>query len=91
MQLATLKLTDADRERLPALMAMAKRDYRDLLACAEYPEEVRLGFAGMKDLSPEKAQAVRRRNREQHFGVPIRAAVETQPDIVPLHHLPGYP
>jgi hypothetical protein len=46
---------------------MAKRDYRDVLAYAEYPEEMKLGFVGMKDLSPEEAKAVRRRDREQYL------------------------
>ncbi|MGD2145449.1 MAG: hypothetical protein PVH41_02005 [Anaerolineae bacterium] len=67
VQLAILKLSEGKIERLPDLMAMANRDYRDVLACAEYPEEMKLGFVGMKDLSPEEAQAVRRRDREQYL------------------------
>ena len=66
VQLAILKLSEGHRQRLPELVAMAKRDYRDVLAYAEYPEEMKLGFVRMKDLSPEDAQAVRRRDRQQY-------------------------
>jgi hypothetical protein len=67
VQLAILKLSEGRRDRLPELVAMAKRDYRDVLAYAEYPEEMRLGFVEMRKLSREEAQAVRRRDREQYL------------------------
>jgi hypothetical protein len=67
VQLAILKLTEGQRERLEELVGMAKRDYRDVIAYAEYPEEMRTGFVGMKRLSPEEAQAVRQRDREQYL------------------------
>jgi hypothetical protein len=67
VQLAVLKLSDGKRERLADLVAMAKRDYRDVLAYAEYPEAMKLGFVGMRELSPEEAQAVRQRDREQYL------------------------
>jgi hypothetical protein len=67
VQLAVLKLCDGRRERLADLVAMAKRDYRDVLAYAEYPEAMKLGFVGMRELSPEEAQAVRQRDREQYL------------------------
>jgi hypothetical protein len=46
---------------------MAKRDYRDVLAYAEYPEEMRIGFVGMSQLSPEEGQAIRQRDRKQYL------------------------
>lgn len=67
VQLAILKLSEGQRDRLNKLVAMAKRDYRDVLAYAEYPEEMRTGFVGMSQLSPEEAEAVRQRDRKQYL------------------------
>jgi len=67
VQLAVLKLCEGDRSRLEDLVRMAKTDYRDVLAYAEYPEEMRLGFVGMRQLSKEEAEAVRRRDRQQYL------------------------
>ncbi|OQY23984.1 MAG: hypothetical protein B6I35_02475 [Anaerolineaceae bacterium 4572_32.2] len=66
VQLAILKLSAGQRERLPELVEMAQSDYRDALAYAEYPEEMQLGFVGMSNLSPEEAKFVRQRDREQY-------------------------
>lgn len=67
VQLAILKLCEGDRSRLEDLVRMAKTDYRDVLAYAEYPEEMRLGFVRMRQLSQEEAVAVRQRDREQYL------------------------
>jgi len=48
-------------------MALAKIDFRDVLAKAEYPEELRHGFIGMKDLPKEEIDAIRKRNRAQYL------------------------
>lgn len=40
VRVAALKLSDGSLDRLRELMARAKRDYRDVLAWAEYPEEL---------------------------------------------------
>lgn len=45
---------------------MAKRDYRDVLACAEYPEQMRLGFVGMSKLSREERRAIKKRDEKQY-------------------------
>ena len=66
VHLASPKLSDGQRGRLPDLVSMAKADYRDALACAEYPEQMRLGFVGMRALSPENARAVRARDKKQY-------------------------
>jgi hypothetical protein len=66
VQLAILKLSERRRDRLPRLVQMAKTDYRDVLACAEYPEEMRTGFVEMRRLSKAEAQAIRQRDREQY-------------------------
>ena len=49
MQLAILKLSDGSEEKLGEFVAVAKRDYRDVLFWAENPEEARLD-------TPEKCE-----------------------------------
>lgn len=66
VQLAILKLCEGDRERLPGLVEMAKRDWRDVLAYAEYPEEMRTNPVEMQKKSPEEANAIRKRDRQQY-------------------------
>ena len=41
VRVAALKLSDGSLSRLRELIAHAKRDHRDVLARAEYPEEMR--------------------------------------------------
>lgn len=67
VQLAILKLSEGERERLTELVGMARRDYRDVLAYAEYPEEMRIGFVDMSRLSADEARAVRQRDRGQYL------------------------
>src|SRR5213080_4151662 len=42
VQLAILKLSEGNEEKVREFVAVAKRDYRDVLFWAEYPEESRL-------------------------------------------------
>ena len=67
VQLAILKLSDGHRDRLAELVSMAKKDYRDVLAYAEYPEEMTIGFIEMTKLSPKEVQAVRKRDETQYY------------------------
>lgn len=67
VQLAIIKLSEGDLEKLEEYLDLAKKDYRDVLTFAEYPEEMRMGFIGMQDLSEEEAQALRQRDREQYL------------------------
>ena len=53
VQLAILKLSEGNEEKLGEFVAVAKRDYRDVLFWAEYPEESRLD-------TPEKRERVRK-------------------------------
>jgi hypothetical protein len=53
VQLAILKLSAGNEEKLREFVAVAKRDYRDVLFWAEYPEESRLD-------TPEKRERVRK-------------------------------
>ena len=53
VQLDILKLSAGSEEKLREFVAVAKRDYRDVLFWAEYPEEARLD-------TPEKRERVRK-------------------------------
>jgi len=44
VQLAALKLSNGDLRKLQTAIDVAKRDYRDVLAPAEYPEYSKRGF-----------------------------------------------
>ena len=52
VQVAILKLSAGSEEEVREYVAVAKRDYRDVLFWAEYPEESKLD-------TPEKRQRVR--------------------------------
>lgn len=67
VQLGVLKLSGGQLQRLPALVDMAKGDYRDVLAYAEYPEEARLGYEVKHKLPPQELQAVRAKDKEQYL------------------------
>src|SRR5947208_16314051 len=60
VQLAILKLSAGNEEKVCEFVAVAKRDYRDVLFWAEYPEEARLD-------TPEKRQRIR--NMFEKFGI----------------------
>ncbi|HWY52438.1 MAG TPA: hypothetical protein VNW72_13235 [Chthoniobacterales bacterium] len=49
VQLAILKLSEGNEEKLREFVAVAKRDYRDVLFWAEYPEESRLDTSEKKE------------------------------------------
>lgn len=53
VQLAILKLSAGNEEKLREFVAVAKRDYRDVLFWAENPEEAKLD-------TPEKREQVRK-------------------------------
>ena len=53
VQLAILKLSEGSEEKLREFVAVAKRDYRDVLFWAEHPDEARLD-------TPEKRERVRK-------------------------------
>jgi hypothetical protein len=53
VQVAILKLSAGSEEKVREYLAVAKRDYRDVLFWAEYPEESRLD-------TPEKRRRVKK-------------------------------
>jgi hypothetical protein len=63
VQLAILKLSGGDLDQLRQYVEAAKQDFRDVLAGAEYPEEMRVGF----DISPEERRAIQERDRKQYL------------------------
>ena len=60
VQLAILKLSEANEEKVREFVAVAKRDYRDVLFWADNPEEARLD-------TPEKRE--RFRKMLEKFGI----------------------
>jgi hypothetical protein len=52
VQLAILKLSDGDEKKLREFVAVAKRDYRDVLFWADNPEDAKL--------TPEKRERLRK-------------------------------
>ncbi len=65
VQIAILKLSDGDLERLRKNIETAKRDYRDVLAYAEYPEATSKDTWKMRD--KEEVRRIRERDRQQYF------------------------
>lgn len=53
VQLAILKLSDGNEEKLREFVAVAKRDYRDVLFWADNPEEAKLD-------TPEKRERIKK-------------------------------
>ena len=70
VQLAVLKLCEGNRDEIGELVEMASRDYRDALAYAEYPEQMRWGFVTVAELDKAEQQAYRKavkRDRERYL------------------------
>lgn len=66
VQLAILKLCKGDRDELPKLVRMAKVDWRDVIAYAEYPEEMKTNTVEMQNLPEKDTRAIRRRDKRQY-------------------------
>ena len=66
VQLAILKLTEGDAERVAGLVDLAARDFRDVLAPVEYPRQTALGFTGVGALSEAEREQVVREDRAQY-------------------------
>ena len=64
VRVAALKLSEGSVERLQELIVRAKRDYRDVLAWAEYPEEMR---SLTWRLPPAEQTRIRRADRAQYL------------------------
>jgi hypothetical protein len=58
VQIAALKLAQGNLESLRRQISTAKRDYRDVLAAAEYPEYMRAGMFQVRRLSHKEQQRI---------------------------------
>jgi hypothetical protein len=65
VQLAILKLSEGDPDKLRQNVELAKIDYRDVLAGAEYPEQMESG-ATAYNTETEDYEAILARDREQY-------------------------
>lgn len=65
VQLAILKLSEGELGQLRHYVKAAKTDYRDVLAWAEYPEQMRADVAE-PNMSPEMLRAIRERDYQQY-------------------------
>lgn len=66
VQLAILKLSEGDPAQLHSNVAAALLDYRDVLAWAEYPEQMRSGMTAYNP-SKEEYEEIQRRDRAQYL------------------------
>ena len=64
---AILMLSEGNQDQLEGLVAMAKADYRDVLAYAEVPEEMKTGYMESREMPEEELKALRERDREQYL------------------------
>jgi hypothetical protein len=67
VQLAILKLSEGDRDRLRFFVDLANQDYRDVLFPAEYPEVDRIGFAGVSKLDAGETRKLKERDLRQYL------------------------
>jgi hypothetical protein len=65
VQIAILKLSGGDLESLREHVEIAKSDFRDVLAYAEYPEEMIKDTWKMSD--KEEVKRIRERDRQQYI------------------------
>jgi predicted Fe-Mo cluster-binding NifX family protein len=64
VQLAILKLSEGDMKELKESVKAAKQDYRDVLAYAEFPLEMK---SETLKLDAEKAKEIREKDRKQYL------------------------
>jgi hypothetical protein len=64
VQLAILKLSEGNLDQLRANVKIAKQDYRDVLAYAEYPSEMRHPTWQME---AQRVEAIRQEDRKQYL------------------------
>ena len=65
VQMAILKLANGNIDELSRLVKIAKKDYRDVIALAEYPEEMKLN--NVKEIDEKELESIRKRDRRQYL------------------------
>jgi hypothetical protein len=66
VQLAILKLSGGNVERVRHYTEIARSDYRDVIAPAEYPRFWEVGFVGIEDMSPAAIGKLKKDDWEQY-------------------------
>ncbi len=66
VRVAVLRLANGDLLELQRQLAVAASDFRDVIAAAEYPSQMKLGFVSMERLAPEKRQEFRERDWREY-------------------------
>ena len=67
VQLAALKLSEGKLDRLRQMIVLAKEDFRDVIAPAEYPEYEALGVVGLEKLDAEGCRKLQERDLRQYL------------------------
>jgi hypothetical protein len=68
VQISILKLSGGDLEDLRAEVESAKRDYRNVLAYAEFPEEMsEWAMSDKEEVNEEEEKRMRERDRQQYI------------------------
>jgi hypothetical protein len=66
VHLAILKVSEGRLERLRGLVEAANRDYRDVVAWAENPEQSKMRWVEWRELSEARKNRIRRRDKRRY-------------------------
>ncbi len=66
VHLAVLKIANGDLSEVERNVSIAINDYRDVIAEAEYPEQCKLGFAGMDSTPQPQLMEMEQRDLTQY-------------------------
>lgn len=66
VQLAIVKLSDRSIEGVRKQLDVAKADFRDVIAPAEYPEFSRIGFVGVDKMTRHERESLKARDWRQY-------------------------
>ena len=67
VRLAVVKVSAGNENKLCEQLEMAKRDWRDVINAAEYPEATKLGLVEYSKLDERNRQKIDHRDREQYL------------------------
>ena len=66
VRLALLKLSDGNLEQLRSCLKTAQQDYRDVLAGAEFPEEMTFDSWNLDEKGRRELKQARKRDKQQY-------------------------
>ena len=67
VQLALLKLSEGELDKLEYYLKMAKGDFRDVLSLAEYPLAHKVGWTEIRKMDSQTVEQLRQKDREQYL------------------------